>query len=84
MVGGTFCDKCGKDIEVEKGFYHCGGCKEDYHKECSNHLKIAPPEKTEKVLHPLNGKKIIITDAGCIDFEQHCTLLVFCNKLGAQ
>ena len=86
MIGSVFCDKCKKDIVIAEGFYHCVIENEDFHKHCLDDQPAqqqAPVEKTEKVLHPLNGKKIIITSNGCVDFEQCCTLLVFCNKLGA-
>jgi hypothetical protein len=31
---GVFCNKCGKDIEVYNGYYHCGIDLEDHHTNC--------------------------------------------------
>ena len=28
------CDKCGDEIVIEDGFYHCNICSQDYHKNC--------------------------------------------------
>ena len=35
--------------------------------------------------HPLNGESVKFNaDNGCIDFDQFCTLMVFCHKLAAK
>ena len=44
----------------------------------------APPGQQQKqVGHPLGGEQVKINEQGCIDFEQHCKLMVFCHKLSA-